>query len=71
MITISPITEMNKNNIQTKKRPKEPKVRVVIKENVKEFKSKTCILPNYCKYFYKTVFYFRAFFDDGEFEHTC
>ncbi|XP_026315391.1 uncharacterized protein LOC113226834 [Hyposmocoma kahamanoa] len=47
MITVSPITETNKNNVQPKKRPKESKVRIVFKENVKEFKSKTCIIPNY------------------------
>lgn len=51
MITVSPITETNKNYTQPKKRTKEAKVRVVFKDSVKEFKSKTCIIPNYCKYF--------------------
>lgn len=61
MITISPmVTEPNKNYTQSKKRLRESKVRVVFNENVKEFRSKTCIIPNYCKYFSNTLFHFNS-----------
>lgn len=64
LITVSPIiTEINKNRRQPRKTPRDSKQRVVIKENVKEFRSKTGIIPNYCKYFCDTIIF--------HFRHNC